>query len=40
MQEESPVVIAYYPLRARAQIPRLLCEYLHIPYVDRFFTPD
>jgi hypothetical protein len=27
-------------LRGKAQICRLLCEYLHVPYVDRFFTPD
>lgn len=48
MQEEppvvplttAPVIIGYYPLRAKAQVCRLVCEYLHIPYCDRFFTPD
>ena len=34
------MTIGYYPLRGKAQICRLLCEYLHVPYVDRFFTPD
>lgn len=50
MQEEPPVavvamntepmVMGYYPLRAKCQVSRLLCEYLHLPYRDRFFTPD
>jgi hypothetical protein len=34
------VTIGYYPLRGKAQLCRLLCEYLHLPYVDQFFTPD
>jgi hypothetical protein len=31
------LVIAYYPFRAKGQVARLLCEYLHLPYQDRFF---
>lgn len=38
--EHSPLIIGYYPFRAKAQILRLLCEYLHITFQDRFFTPD
>lgn len=34
------MTIGYYPLRGKAQICRLLCEYLRVPYVDHFFTPD
>lgn len=40
MQEEAPLVIGYYPFRAKGQVGRLICEYLHVPYTDRFFTPD
>jgi glutathione S-transferase len=32
--------LGYYPVRSKAQIPRLLCEVLHIDYEDHFFTPD
>jgi hypothetical protein len=39
MQEEA-LVIGYYPFRAKGQVSRLLCEYLQLPYRDRFFTPD
>lgn len=39
-QEAEPVIIGYYPLRGKAQIPRLLCEYLHIPYLESHFTPE
>lgn len=35
-----PIVLGYYPFRAKGQVPRLICEYLHIPYSDLFFTPD
>lgn len=34
------MVIGYYPFRAKGQISRLLCEYLHLEYVDRFFNPE
>jgi hypothetical protein len=34
------MIIGYYPFRAKAQIPRLLCEYLHIKYKDLFLNPD
>ena len=33
------MIIGYYPLRGKAQICRLLCEYLHLPYKDLLFTP-
>lgn len=39
-QSSTPVIIGYYPFRAKAQVLRLLCEYLHVPYYDRFFNPD
>ena len=35
-----PIIIGYYPFRAKAQVLRLVCEYLHLPYYDRFFNPD
>jgi len=35
-----PLIIGYYPFRAKAQIIRLLCEYLKVPYYDRFLNPD
>ncbi len=28
------IVIGYYKLRGKAQVPRLLCEYLKIEYKD------
>lgn len=33
-------MIGYYPFRAKAQVLRLLCEYLELPYRDVFFNPD
>jgi hypothetical protein len=39
-ESEPHLIIGYYPFRGKAQIFRLLCEYLHLPYRDRFFTPD
>lgn len=39
-RQHSALIIGYYPFRAKAQILRLLCEYLHVQYHDRFFTPD
>ena len=35
---KSTVTIAYYPLRGRAQVPRLLCEYLGVNYEDKMYT--
>lgn len=32
------LTIGYYPIRGKAQLCRLICEYLHIPYIDMFFT--
>lgn len=31
------IKIGYFPLRGRAQVPRLLLEYLKIPYEDVLF---
>ena len=39
MQESNRMIIGYYPIRGKAQICRLLCEYLHLPYFDVLFTP-
>ncbi len=31
----SPLItIGYYKLRGKAQVPRLLCEYLKVEYID------
>lgn len=38
--DSETLVIGYYPFRAKGQILRLLCEYLHLPYRDHFFNPD
>lgn len=32
------ILIGYYPLRGKAQLSRLLCEYLHFPYQDLLFS--
>lgn len=40
VENDGKLIIGYYPFRGKAQICRLLCEYLHVPYRDRFFTPD
>ena len=39
-ESTTPLIIGYYPFRAKAQLPRLLCEYLQIKYVDLYFNPD
>jgi hypothetical protein len=39
-EETQPLTLGYYPFRGKVQICRLLCEYLHVPYVDQLFTPD
>ena len=31
------LTIGYYPIRGKAQVPRLLCEYLAVPYEDKIF---
>lgn len=38
-QTTSPLIIGYYPVRAKAQLCRLLCEYLHVDYVDKHLSP-
>ena len=38
---EMPIVtIGYYPLRGKAQVPRLLLEYFCVPYEDKLFELD
>ncbi len=39
-QDSTTLLIGYYPFRAKAQVLRLVCEYLHLPYRDWFFDPD
>lgn len=34
------MVIGYFGIRAKAQVCRLLCEHLGLPYRDQFFTPQ
>jgi hypothetical protein len=34
----SGIVIGYYNLRGKAQVPRLLLEYLGVEYEDKLFT--
>lgn len=37
-QTEKPrITIGYYKLRGKAQVPRLLCEYLGVPYEDKLY---
>lgn len=31
-------VIGYYPIRGKAQVCRLICEYLNVDYADRLFS--
>ena len=35
----NKMIIGYYPIRGKAQVPRLLCEYLKLPYVNLLFNP-
>jgi hypothetical protein len=37
---DNEIDIGYYPIRAKGQICRLLCEFLQIKYKDQLFTPD
>lgn len=39
-QDNGQVMIGYYPFRAKAQVLRLICEYLGLSYSDWFFNPD
>lgn len=32
--------IGYFGIRAKAQVCRLLCEHLGLPYRDLYFTPE
>ena len=38
--EKNCMVIGYFGVRAKAQVCRLLCEYLELPYRDQYFTPE
>lgn len=38
--KKGSFTIGYFGIRAKAQVCRLLCEYLALPYHDHFFTPD
>ncbi len=38
--KQEPLVIGYFGIRAKAQVCRLLCEHLGLPYRDLHFTPD
>lgn len=35
---KAAVTIGYYSIRGKAQVCRLLCEYLGVDYEDRLFT--
>lgn len=35
---KTAVTIGYFPIRGKAQVCRLLCEYLGVDYSDRLFT--
>ena len=39
-QSPHPIVLGYYPVRAKAQLCRLLCEYLHVDYIDQHLNPS
>lgn len=38
-QPSHSIIIGYYPVRAKAQLCRLLCEYLHVDYIDKHLNP-
>jgi hypothetical protein len=38
--EQGCLTIGYFGIRGKAQVCRLLCEYLKLPYQDRYFTPE
>lgn len=38
IKKPSNLIIGYYNIRGKAQVPRLLLEYLEIEYVDKIFT--
>ncbi len=33
------LIIGYFNIRGKAQVPRLLCEYCNIPYQNKFYSP-
>ena len=37
--EVPTLTIGYYPFRGKAQLLRLLCNYLGLPYEETFFNP-
>lgn len=40
LSSKKKITLGYYPLRGKCQVCRLLCEYLHLPYTNLFFTPQ
>ena len=37
---KQPLILGYYPIRGKAQVIRILCEYLHICYKDMLLSPE
>ena len=37
-ETNTDIVIGYYNLKGKAQVCRLICEYLSVPYRDQLFT--
>lgn len=35
---KAGISIAYFPIRGKAQVARLLCEYLAVDYEDKLFS--
>ncbi len=35
---EQELIIGYFNIRGKAQVPRFLCEYSKIPYTNKFYT--
>ena len=36
---KDEIEISYFPIRGKAQVPRLLCEYFNINYSNKFYSP-
>lgn len=36
--KKTDIQIGYYPIRGKAQVCRLLCEYLGVEYKDKIYT--
>lgn len=35
--ESAQIIIGYYSIRGKAQVPRLICEYLGVNYRDELY---